>query len=79
MSSQPWPAVVDVGRAAGQVALQLSQVWCLPCRSSLAALYSQRFGSVSGMFLSRGSGTLGLLGILEFSWAGGTSSGNVHL
>lgn len=31
------------------------------------------------MFLIRGSGSLGLLRVLEFSWAEGISSGNVHL
>lgn len=39
VSSHPWPAVVDVGRAAGQVALRLSRAQGLQCRSSLAALY----------------------------------------
>lgn len=77
--SHPWPAVVDVGRAAGQVTLQSSQAQCLPCQSSLAALYFCGSGSIPGMLLTRGSGTLGLLHALEFSWAGQTSRGKEHL
>lgn len=75
MCSHPRPAVVDVGRATllspAQPRMVLTTVMLLGC--------FQSFGSVTGMFLIRGSGSLGLLETLEFSWAEEISSGNVHL